>query len=164
MQNDLLKLVETQRELRKRIGYNESDRHEKLVLAFLVELGELANETRCFKFWSKKPPSEKKKILEEYSDGFHFVLELGIEIEYDFSEPITISDVPNTTIEQHFLKLSQQICSMRYWSKGGNAFFYKHLLDDYIKLGMLLGFSWEEIVQAYYKKNEINHTRQESGY
>ena len=29
-------------------------------LALLVELAELANETRCFKFWSEKGPSERE--------------------------------------------------------------------------------------------------------
>ena len=35
------------------------------VLALYVELGELANETRCFKYWSLKPPSSKAAMLEE---------------------------------------------------------------------------------------------------
>ena len=30
------------------------------ILALQVEIGELANETRCFKHWSNKGPSEKK--------------------------------------------------------------------------------------------------------
>ncbi len=45
---------------------------ERKLLAFQVELGELANETRCFKFWSLKESSPKEKILEEYVDGLHF--------------------------------------------------------------------------------------------
>jgi len=46
-------------------------------LALLVELAELANETRCFKFWSKKGPSERDVILEEFVDSIHFMLSLG---------------------------------------------------------------------------------------
>ena len=48
-------------------------------LALIVELAELANETRCFKFWSEKGPSERSVILEEYVDSIHFILSLGIE-------------------------------------------------------------------------------------
>ena len=55
-------------------------RNPEKVLALLVELGELANETRCFKFWSFKPASEKKVILEEFVDGIHFLLSLGLEM------------------------------------------------------------------------------------
>src|SRR5690625_6269037 len=57
----------------------QKDLMEEKYLALLVELGELANETRCFKFWSTKPASARKKILEEYVDGVHFILSLGIE-------------------------------------------------------------------------------------
>ncbi len=30
---------------------------QKKILALQVEIGELANETRCFKYWSDKEPS-----------------------------------------------------------------------------------------------------------
>ena len=49
-------------------------------LALLVELGECVNETRCFKFWSVKGPSPAPVILEEYADGIHFLLSLGIDL------------------------------------------------------------------------------------
>ncbi len=55
------------------------DLFTRKTLALLVEIGELANETRCFKFWSVKPASEKQVVLEEFVDGIHFILSLGIE-------------------------------------------------------------------------------------
>src|SRR5699024_11074132 len=61
-----------------------TDIFEAKYLALLVELGELANETRCFKFWSKKPGSDRAVILEEFVDNLHFILLLGIEKEYLF--------------------------------------------------------------------------------
>ena len=54
---------------------------EKL-LALQVEIAELANETRCFKFWSNKGPSSKETILEEYVDCLHFILTIGLEKNY----------------------------------------------------------------------------------
>lgn len=51
---------------------------EKL-LALQVEIAELANETRCFKFWSNRGPSSKETILEEYVDCLHFILTIGLE-------------------------------------------------------------------------------------
>src|SRR5690625_2367570 len=53
------------------------------IVALLVEIGEMANETRCFKYWSNKEPSKKKVILEEYVDCMHFLL--GIGNDYGFS-------------------------------------------------------------------------------
>ncbi len=45
-------------------------------LALTIELAELANETRCFKYWSSKGPSEREVILEEFVDSIHFLLSL----------------------------------------------------------------------------------------
>ena len=47
---------------------------DKRILALLVEIGEMINETKTFKFWSKKPSAEKPIILDEYADGLHFLL------------------------------------------------------------------------------------------
>ncbi|MDA6141611.1 dUTPase, partial [Escherichia coli] len=70
------------------------DRNEKRLLAFIVELGECAQEHRGFKYWSKDQQPRTKAVrvpammeedkeyynplLEEYVDGLHFVLELGL--------------------------------------------------------------------------------------
>ncbi|WP_345840755.1 dUTP diphosphatase [Bacillus sp. P14.5] len=45
--------------IEKEHGLEEADLFQEKTMALLVEVGELANETRCFKFWSKKPASEK---------------------------------------------------------------------------------------------------------
>ena len=47
------------------------------ILACMVELGEYANETRCFKHWSKKEASEKEVRLEEYVDVLHFIFSIA---------------------------------------------------------------------------------------
>ena len=51
------------------------------LLALIVELGEFANETRAFKYWSNKPSSSKEVIIEEYSDGLNFLISLGIPLK-----------------------------------------------------------------------------------
>src|SRR5699024_11734252 len=93
-------LYEMQRKLDMYIEENHSLVKEgifpKKLLALLVELGELANETRCFKFWSTKPPSQKQVILEEYVDVLHFILSLGLEAGFRFNPE---KDVPQTTVK-----------------------------------------------------------------
>jgi dimeric dUTPase (all-alpha-NTP-PPase superfamily) len=42
---------------------------------------------------------------------------------------------------------------------GINLFYY-----CFFGLGEMLGFTWDEIEQAYFAKNKINHVRQETGY
>ena len=67
---DLSEIFDQQIKLDKHIQSNHNLRYEdifeELKLALAVEMGELANEVRCFKFWSFKLPSEKSVILEEY--------------------------------------------------------------------------------------------------
>src|SRR5690625_912237 len=77
---------------------NESLFEEKF-LALLVELGELANETRCFKFWSTKSSSERETVLEEYVDNIHFLLSIGIEKGYQFSN-MTFTPTDKTKTKQ----------------------------------------------------------------
>jgi dimeric dUTPase (all-alpha-NTP-PPase superfamily) len=175
---NLTKLFETQKILRDRIGYNEPDRFNKLVLALLVELGECANEWRGFKFWSKNQKPRTKKfgigfanpggafqyetnpLLEEYVDGLHFILELGLEINLDTFEFYLLPECGETVTEQ-FNWIFTVAVDFRAWKNQGD---YNELISSYIHLGKMLGFTWEEVEQAYYSKNKINHQRQEEGY
>jgi dimeric dUTPase (all-alpha-NTP-PPase superfamily) len=42
--------------------------------------------------------------------------------------------------------------------------YYDDLFGNFINLGKLLGFTWDQVEKAYFEKNAINHQRQESGY
>lgn len=169
------KLFETQKELRGVINYQGSDRFEKLVLALLVEIGECANEWRGFKFWSKdqeprvRVPATawgepyKNPLLEEYVDGLHFLLEIGIEIgDTDFKPNKLISLYPDFTGEfKSIYKLASELDLMILLLDSTK---YRTLFNNYLYLGEHLGFTWEQIEQAYYDKNKVNHHRQEEGY
>jgi dimeric dUTPase (all-alpha-NTP-PPase superfamily) len=189
MKMNLTKLFETQKILRDRINYNEPDRFHKLILALLVELGECAQEWRGFKFWSKDQEprtfklvsknvnghvwaSSENPLLEEYVDGLHFILELGIEISekeefdvLDYIEDIEEdikSDYPKCKeVHEQFNSIFYYASSVLElkWKEG-----YNLLFSAYYHLGEMLGFTWEQIEQAYYDKNKVNHTRQDSGY
>jgi dimeric dUTPase (all-alpha-NTP-PPase superfamily) len=176
---NLQNLFQVQKVLRNRIGYNEPDRFNKLILALLVELGECANEWRGFKFWSvnQTPHTSAVRVpcmmdedkefynplLEEYVDGLHFVLEIGLEREE------TTLTVPydegwilkKQTITEQFNSLFDVIGNFSKYRTVGN---YSVTLDLYIGLGEMLGFTWEQIEQAYMEKNKINHERQDKNY
>lgn len=158
------KLFEMQKQLdshiKKKHGLEQVDLFDKKVLALLVELGELANETRSFKFWSTKAPSSKEIILEEYVDGVHFILSLGLIKDYqkDYYEIIEETELDVT---KQFLNVYENM--MRFSKKSTEAH-YKKLFSSYLHLGKLLGFSEEEIFHAYVSKNEVNYLRQKQGY
>lgn len=135
------------------------DLFEEIILAILVELGELANETRCFKFWSTKERSETAVILEEYVDNIHFLMSVGLKKGYEFS----MIDVGEVTLKEtsHFLEVFHLCLTFYKDDSEGN---YQALFKSYLELADILGFSEADIQKAYYDKNEVNYQRQQSGY
>jgi dimeric dUTPase (all-alpha-NTP-PPase superfamily) len=177
---NLEKLFQTQKVLRDRINYNEPDRFNKLILALLVELGECANEWRGFKFWSvnqlphtsavrvpcmmEEDKEYYNPLLEEYVDGLHFVLEIGLEKHLDligFSFDIEIAVLSKIDVTTQFNLIFNKIGDH---SSNPTKVNYIWLVELYLGLGRMLGFTWEQIEQGYFAKNQINHHRQEVGY
>jgi dimeric dUTPase (all-alpha-NTP-PPase superfamily) len=97
-------------------------------------------------------------LLEEYVDSLHFILELGIEMNwnperYFFQREKTTTDSFLTVIE---MAVKFELCP--------SSENYSLLFERFKELGEHLGFTWEEVEQAYYDKNRVNHQRQEDGY
>ncbi|WP_226646447.1 dUTP diphosphatase [Mesobacillus subterraneus] len=139
----------------------QEDLFDRKVLALLVEIGELANETRCFKFWSVKPASEKDIILEEFVDGVHFILSLGIECGFEELETISQIQLNEQDATKQFLAIYEYVQKFRVSRSKQD---YVHLFQSYLKLAQLLGLNEDQIEQAYIKKNEVNYERQRNGY
>ncbi|RLQ97991.1 dUTP diphosphatase [Falsibacillus albus] len=162
---DLKAMFSMQKELdsfiKKEHGLEKEDLISQKVLALLVEIGELANETRCFKFWSLKPSAPRERILEEFVDGVHFILSLGIELGYDQEEFIFEEIKVETDNVQAFINIYGQVNS--FWNDPSILHFHK-LLEGYLGLAQNLGFHPEEIEQAYRAKNDVNFQRQHEGY
>ena len=122
---DLTELFKKQAELDEVIAKNHhvsyaSTRKER-ILALIVEIGELANATRCFKYWSNKGSEAKDIVLDEYADGLHFFLSLGIDIK-------TSKTSYNRT--KHLIDLTSQFHEIYHRIDT----FYKHQDDkSYIK-------------------------------
>lgn len=160
---DLHKLFQMQTTLDQRI---QAEHHldgasliNKKILSLQVELSELANETRCFKFWSTKKPSSKDIILEEYVDCLHFILSLGLEKNFQHIT-LEVKDVCFELSDQ-FLNLYINISNFAICSSIDN---YLNIFNNFLSLGQNLGFSVKNIENAYLCKNKINHERQDNGY
>ncbi|GAA0726338.1 dUTP diphosphatase [Clostridium malenominatum] len=131
------------------------------ILALQVEIAELANETRCFKYWCNKGASPKSEILEEYVDCLHFILTLGLEKNYRDAEfNIHIENMQHNLTDQ-FLNLYVDINDFVVCPSKDH---YQTLFEDFLCLGLSLGFSEKDIESAYLNKNNMNHIRQLSGY
>jgi len=160
---NLHKLFEMQNTLDNRIQLEHNLKEvpllEKKILSLQVELGELANETRCFKFWSTKEPSSNDVILEEYVDCLHFILSIGLEKSF---QDITLNPKDVTCeLSSQFLNLYINIANFATNPSMDN---YLNIFHKFLSLGKNLGFSQVNIENAYLYKNKINHERQDNGY
>jgi dimeric dUTPase (all-alpha-NTP-PPase superfamily) len=165
-------LFAIQKRLDDRILAEHGLRREELftrkLLALQVELGELANETRCFKYWSKKAASPQETILAEYVDVLHFVLSLGIDLGVTDDLSAAKADEAESGLSERFVDLlgltadlGREVAAR---TQGSAEAVYRRLFAGLLALGKALGFSAEEIERAYLAKNEVNHQRQEAGY
>ena len=142
----------------EKVEKTREDVKDDKLLAFMVELAELANETRCFKYWSEKGPSARHIILEEYVDGVHFLISIGLDYTYDF-DPTAESTEKTLTEQFHQIYDLTQRFKLSPIQEN-----YQQLITNYLALGKTLGFHEADIFEAYKEKNEVNHERQESGY
>ena len=159
----LVNLYQKQAELDARIAENHhisyATTRERRILALLVEFGEFANATRCFKYWSNKPSEAQDIVLDEYVDGLHFFLSLGIDIKAS-------KKVYHYT--KHADNLTKQILEVYRLS----AIFYKKqdeksyskAFQAFINIVPLLKVRWSTIEKAYYKKLGENYSRQDHNY
>ncbi len=153
MQQSLDLYIQSEKKIKHDVFYEKG-------LALLVELAELANETRCFKFWSEKGPSEKEIILEEYVDSIHFLLSLGIEKKFNDLENWPIPH-PKESLTRLFLHTQSAI---HQFIESPTMENYQEIWSWYGAVASTLEFTPEQIVQAYLEKNEKNYVRQREGY
>ena len=158
MKLNLNELYPEQDKLDKYIGKTKGikmeDYKQERIIALQVEFNELLNELPfIFKYWSNKK-MDRAKALEEYVDGWHFILSIGND--YGITEHVYTE---------------RNVHDIRVLVRGINNIIsrldkkdYPVLVDYYILLGEKLNFSEEEVIVAYHSKNETNHARQEDGY
>lgn len=183
---NLTKLFQLQRQLDEYIEQKHprqegEDRLVKKILALMVELGELANEWRGFKFWSENqvprtrvlvnrttddigfknigPEHIKNPLLEEYVDCLHFLLSIGLESEIGTFTGDELMPIKMGAIEIQFITLFKVTVTFLE-----DINYYPDMWELFLGLGEMLGFTWEQIEEAYLQKNAENHARQNRGY
>ena len=160
---DLKKLFDLQRELDSKISMEHHLENDMLfsekALALQVEVGSLANETRCFQYWCNQKASPQNIILEEYVYCLYFILSVGIDKNFENIEPVLSCSVNKTT--EQFLDLFIDINDFLICSSIDH---YITLFEDFLSLGINLGFTEEDIEKAYLNKNYMNIKNQATAY
>ena len=166
MKYNLKEIFEQQIQLDTHIHQNKKVTYqlvyEHLKLALIVELAELANEVRSFKFWSHKQSSPDNIVLEEYVDGIHFITSICIHFnldDYVFELPNNIlAEKDKKTLTRKFTQLLTEVADIN------NSTTAKAWYQEYLMFGFILGFKIEQILDAYITKNLVNHKRQDENY
>lgn len=160
---DLKDLFSLQEELDLQIASNHhityQNTRNKRIVALLVELGEFANTTRTFKFWSNKGQEDKNIVLDEFADGLHFLLSLGIDLSY-IIDNINVED-DDKTLTDNLLETYSLISD---FAKDQNKDNYLKMFTSYLRALYKIGYGFDEAKEAYYIKCKINHKRQENNY
>jgi len=160
---DLSKLYIKQAELDQRIADNHSvtyaNTRERRILALLVEIGEFANATRCFKYWSNKKSEPQDIVLDEYVDGLHFFLSLGIDIKVSKKTYNYTKRADNLTKQ---VLETYRLASLFYKNQDEKS--YIKAFQAFINIVPLLKVRWSTIEKAYYKKLGENYNRQDNNY
>ena len=139
---------------------SDSEIYEKNCLEFVVELGELANESRCFKYWSIKKP-DKELILEEFADCM--LMSLYFFNEYKINNIRQVSLEFSDNILLCFNELIR-MCTLLMDKNNVDNGLLLEIFNRLLNLGKLLGFSDDDIINSCYKKIKKNEERLNSNY
>lgn len=137
---------------------------EKLSFAILDEVGELTHELKGNWCWWKKtqPIVDNAKVLEELVDVWHFVLswqnnfnggEEGLLTDDEIMEKV---DDNRWSIEEYGKGIVIKLADLSYsplWK-----------VEPLIAITEYLGFTVEQVYEAYVGKNKINYQRLKEGY
>lgn len=144
-------------------GLEEID-EEKLSFAILDEVGELTHELKANWCWWKKTqaPVDDKKVLGELVDIWHFVL--------SWQNNINLSEEGLLTCEQTMKKVDENRWSIESCRNGiviklaDLPSFSLWKVEPLIAITEYLGFTIEQVYEAYCRKNKINYQRLKEGY
>lgn len=147
----------------KEYGLEEIE-EEKLNMAILDEVGELTHELKATWCWWKKTqaPVDDKKVLGELVDVWHFVLSYQNNFYNGTSICDNIDNFLNgcglyiEMIVNEQIPLSIILCDIIQ--------FKLHKVHALIAITEYLGFTIEQVYEAYCEKNKINYQRLKEGY
>ena len=90
MKINIDRILELQKQLDNNIhtkhNINPKEVFEKRRLALIVEICEMINVNRCFKFWSLKKDYDKQVLGDEFVDCLHFILSISLHFDLDQTE------------------------------------------------------------------------------
>jgi dimeric dUTPase (all-alpha-NTP-PPase superfamily) len=147
---EIIAFFEAQKEKNKNIIIDNTLSEYKIWarkhLELHTKLSYLADETQCYKYWlSEDIPVNKSILFEKYLDCFSHIINLGIYRHYDSVQEIIIK--PNDyCLSDQFLNLFIDLNDLIISPSEDH---YITLIEDFISLGITLGYSESKITESF---------------
>lgn len=139
-------------------SFTDSKMYKKNKLELLVEIGELANETRYFKYWSNKKMNIDL-VKGEFADciimALYFFDVFNVSLAEEF---VKVDDFDNVDIFTRLYELGVM------FYKDDNKEIIKEFFSTLITLGYIIGFTDEDIIDFTLAKIERDKERFEEGF
>ena len=163
MKINIDRILELQKQLDNNIhtkhNINPKEVFEKRRLALIVEICEMINVNRCFKFWSLKIDYDKQVLGDEFVDCLHFILSISLHFDLDQTEyeikDVVYDDNELTLKVLYLISLAGKIESKEDCKK---------FIIQLFELAFTFGFTAQDIIDFYIKKNQVNFKRQQDNY
>lgn len=150
---NILSLFEAQRENNMQIAIDNNLNQYKLSarkhLELHIKLSSLADETKCYKYWlDSNYELDKNIIFNNYLNCLGQILSLGLDSNY--TDIVEIKVLPNDyCLSDQFLNLYIDINDLIISPSKDH---FLTLLEDFISLGITLGYSESKIANSFLLK------------
>lgn len=133
---------------KEKYNYSDPTIFYKQVLELIVEISELAYETKCFKYWKTDKPSPAEITIPEYADCLMITLCLCDLANIEINNLINIKEDDMVKI---FIKLNYLASQI---TMDLNEKLLLEILSYLLKLSKLLGFTDNQLEEYCFDKME----------
>lgn len=133
---------------KEKYNYSDPTIFYKQVLELIVEISELAYETKCFKYWKLDKPSPAEITIPEYADCLMITLCLCDLANIEINNLINIKEDDMVKI---FIKLNYLASQI---TMDLNEQLLLEILSHLLKLAQLLGFTDNQLEEYCFNKME----------
>lgn len=116
----------------------------KKVLSLQACIGTLAAKTKCYHYWENSTSFQKSDIIRYYNECLSIILSIGIDS--DFTDLNWSIKSTSYQLTEQFLDLYIDISDYLICSSEDQ---YYTLLEDFLNLGISLGFTVEELERNF---------------
>lgn len=130
---------------------------DNMEIGLFVEAGEMINEIeKHWKHWKKNHRWDKEKIMDELADVLHLILSRGVFLNVE-------------VLHRYIKKHTDIVVQIKEFAKsvttcGDSQYNWWSCMALFRGLVNMLGITWDEMVDQYWIKLQINIERQKAGY